>query len=94
MGGDIGGVKMSAEDKVHTRVCESLGALHPIVEHESAEDFRFDGHVGNEVVVTHTDDGLAVLLRLFALLENPLHEFGGDAARGLLNVIALGGDIG
>ena len=94
MGGDIGGMEMSAEGEVHTRVCESLGALHPIVKHESKEYFGLDGHVGNEVVVSHADDSLAIFLRLFALLEHPLHELGGDAARGLLNIVALGGDIG
>lgn len=87
-------MKMSAEGEMHACVREGLGTLHPIVEHESKEYFGLDGHVGNEVVVTHADDSLAVLLRLFALLEHPLHELGGDAARGLLNVIALGGGIG
>ena len=94
MGGDIGGMEMSAEGEVHTRICKGLGALHPIVEHESEEQLGLDGHVRRKVVVTHADDGLAVFLRFFALLENPLHELGGYAAAGLLNVIALGGDIG
>ena len=94
MGGYIGSMEMSAEGEMHACVREGLGALHPIVEHESEEQLRLDGHVGNEVVVSHADDSLAIFLRLFALLEHPLHELGGDAARGLLNIVALGGDIG
>ena len=93
VGGDIGGMKMSAEGEVHSRVGKSLGALHPIVEHEGIEQLVLYRHVRDKVVVSHAYDGLAVLLCLFALLESPLHKLGSEAAGGLLNIVALCGGI-
>ena len=93
VGGDIGGMKMSAEGEVHSRVGKSLGALHPIVEHKGIEQLVLYRHVRDKVVVSHAYDGLAVLLCLFALLESPLHKLGSEAAGGLLNIVALCGGI-
>ena len=93
VGGNVGGVKMAGKHEVHACVRERLRALHPIVKHESTEYFGLYGHVRDDVVVTHTDDGLTVLLRLLALLEDPLHKLGGYPACGILNIVTTIGDV-
>ena len=84
---------MAGKHEVHACVRERLRALHPIVKHESTEYFGLYGHVRDDVVVTHTDDGLTVLLRLLALLEDPLHKLGGYPACGILNIVTTIGDV-